>query len=334
MSYTVVYSDYNGYPGSDDTYDHRSGVETPILPDVNLYNSFNFKLYATTANANAPSTQESGAGSYNKAQSWRTSSSRPGTSTRSPHNAYLGTHIARVPTAMRWVRNQGPKNNAIAQNELGDWFTEEVLAKADNNGGGVKFVENTAQSGTKQFTFVTNADGGGQTRTRTHIFTVDHWNDLSIKGSYNAAVFCRNEFGYTNDSEGGPYTARSLGELPEKFDRVYKFLPDQREFTTLTFKIEIDWQLYVSWGIYGSNISSSQQNTILQKMGYNSSNDTGTDTNTITHVVNNSNNDCEKILRDILNERQRTPEEIDERYNQTFPKTAANTTITPSTKVQ
>ena len=334
MSYTVVYSDYNGYPGSSDTYDHRSGVETPILPDVNLYNSFNFKLYATTANANAPSTQESGAGSYNKAQSWRTSSSRPGTSTQSPHNAYLGTHVARVPTAMRWVRNQGPKNNAIAQNELGDWFTEEVLAKADNNGGGVKFVENTAQSGTKQFTFVTNAMGGGQERTRTHNFTVDHWNDLSIKGSYNAAVFCRNEFGYTNDYEGGTYTAKSLYELPEKFDRLYKFIPDQREFTTLTFKIEVDWRLYVSWGVYGSNISNSQIQTILQKMGYNSENDTGTDTHIITHVVNNSNNDYEKILNDLLGDRQRSEEEINERYNQTFPETAENVEFTKPTKVQ
>ena len=71
MSYTVVYSNYNGYPGSRDTYDFRGARETPILPDVNLYNSFNFKLYATTANANAPSTQESGAGSYGRGQSWR-----------------------------------------------------------------------------------------------------------------------------------------------------------------------------------------------------------------------------------------------------------------------
>ena len=58
MSYTVVFSEYNGYPGSQDTYDFRSGVETPLLPDVNLYNSFNFKIESTTANANAPSTQE------------------------------------------------------------------------------------------------------------------------------------------------------------------------------------------------------------------------------------------------------------------------------------
>ena len=63
MSYTVVYSKYNGYPGSKDTYNFRGARETPLLPDVNLYNSFNFEVKSTTANANASTTQESGAGS-------------------------------------------------------------------------------------------------------------------------------------------------------------------------------------------------------------------------------------------------------------------------------
>ena len=334
MSYTIVYSDYNGYPGSQDTYDFRSGAETPILPDVNLYNSFNFKLYATTANSNTPSTQESGAGSYGKGQSWRTSNSRPGTSTQYPHNAYFGTHVARVPTAVRWVRDQGPKSNAICQNEKGDWFTEEVLSKGDNKGGGVSFLDNPAPGGTTQFTFVTNADGGGQERTQTHTFTVPNWNDLSIMGSYNAAVFCYNEFGYTDDYEGGTYEVSSLWELPEKFDRLYKYIPDQREFTTLTFKIEVDWQVYVWWGVYQGAITAQQQQTILSKMGYSSASQTGTDTHTITHVVNNSNNDHEKILRDLISERQRSEEEINERYNQTFPDTAGNVEFTQPKKVQ
>ena len=336
MSYTVVYSDYNGYPGSRDTYDFRGARETPILPDVNLYNSFNFKLYATTANSSTPSTQEEGAGSYGRGQSWRTSNSRPGTSTRYPHNAYFGTHVARVPTAVRWVRTLGPKNNAIAQNELGDWFTEDVLAKADKRGGGVKFVDNPPEAGTRQFTFVTSANDTrtGQEKNSTHTFTVPNWNDLSIKGSYNAAVFCRNEFGYTNDYEGGTYTARSLWELPEKFDRLYKFIPDQREFTTLTFKIEVDWQVYVWWGVYQGAITAQQQQTILTKMGYNSASQTGTDTHTITHVVNNSNNDYEKILNDLLSDRQRSEEEINERYNQTFPKTVEDVEFTKPTKIQ
>ena len=90
---------------------------------------------------------------------------------------------------MRWVDDQGPENNAIAQNELGDWFTRAVLERSDNNGGGVKFVENAAESGTFAFTFVTSGTDtrtGGEKNT-THTFTVPHWNTLSIKGSYNAA---------------------------------------------------------------------------------------------------------------------------------------------------
>ena len=60
---------------------------------------------------------------------------------------------------------------------------EDVLAKSDNNGGGVKFVDNPPASGTFAFTFVTNADDTtGQGRNTTHTFTVPNWNDLSIKG--------------------------------------------------------------------------------------------------------------------------------------------------------
>ena len=65
-------------------------------------------------------------------------------------------------------------------------------------------------------------------------------------------------------------------------------------------------------------ITAQQQQTILTKMGYSSASQTGTDTHTITHVVNNSNNDYEKILNDLLSERQRSEEEINDRYNQTF----------------
>ena len=83
MSYTVVYSKYNGYPGSTDTYDFRGARETPLLPDVNLYNSFNFEVKSTTANANASTTQESGAGSYGRGNNYRTTNYRTGTSTES-----------------------------------------------------------------------------------------------------------------------------------------------------------------------------------------------------------------------------------------------------------
>ena len=166
-------------------------------------------------------------------------------------------------------------------------------------------------------------------------FNVPDWNTLSIKGSYNGAVFCYNEFGYTNDYEGGEYYATSLWELPEKFDNLFKFIPDQRESTTLTFTIEVDWKVYVSYGIYNANdIGSSNIDKIAASMGYsNLSTQTGTDTHTITHTVLNNNDDWEKILKDILENRQRSQEEQYERYNQTFPERefdiTASTQYTP-----
>ena len=122
---------------------------------------------------------------------------------------------------------------------------------------------------------------------------------------------------------GGTYEVNSLWELPDKFDNLYKFIPDQRETTTLTFTIEVDWKVYVSYGIYNAaDIGSSNLDRIASRMGYdNLSTQTGTDIHTITHIVNNTNNDWDKILRDILATRQRSPEEQYERYGQTFPQT-------------
>lgn len=323
MSYTIVYSDYNGLPGSESTYDYRSGAEKPILPDVNLYNSFNFTVKSSNINAGVPPTTQQGAGKLDNRYSNNTSYSsrgyRYGTSTRSPSGAYSGIHVARIPTAMRWVDTNGPNGDGIAQNEKGDWFNREVLAKADGQGGGVTFVENAAPSGNTTFTLVTDT----AERQNSATFTVPDWNTLSLKGSYNAAVFCYNEFGYTNDYVGGTYEVNSLWELPDKFDNLYKFIPDDRETTTLTFTIEVDWKVYVSYGIYNAaDIGSSNLDRIASRMGYdNLSTQTGTDIHTITHIVNNTNNDWDKILRDILATRQRSPEEQYERYGQTFPQT-------------
>ena len=61
MSYTIVYSDYNGLPGSSSTYDFRSGAEKSILPDVNLYNSFSFTVKSSNINAGVPPTTQKGA---------------------------------------------------------------------------------------------------------------------------------------------------------------------------------------------------------------------------------------------------------------------------------
>ena len=321
MSYTIITSDYNGVPGSTSTYDFLSGKEKPLLPDVDLYNSFNFELRSSCINAAASPTQKEGAGKldnrYSNSDGYYEKGVRYGSSTRSPSGAYGGIHVARVPTAMRWINTLGPNGDGIAQNEKGDWFSEEVLARADGKGGGITFVTNPAPSGTKQFTLVTDT----AERQDSATYTVPDWNSLSLKGSYNAAVFCYNEFGYTNDYVGGTYEVNSLWELPEKIDNLYKFIPDQRESTTLTFTIEVDWRVYVSYGLYGSYLSSNQKNSILSRMGYNSENDTGTDTHTVTHVINNSEDNYDEILRDILDNRQRTLEEQHERYGQTFPQT-------------
>lgn len=321
MSYTIITSPYNGVPGSDETYDFLSGEEKPLLPAVDLYNSFNFELESSAINAAAPPTQQEGAGKpsarYSNSSNYATSGTRYGTSTRSPSGAYGGVHHARIPTAMRWINTLGPNGDGIAQNEKGDWFSEEVLAKPDGRGGGVTFVTNPAPSGTTTFTLVTDTTERQDSAT----YVVPDWNSLSIKGSYNAAVFCYNEFGYTDDYVGGTYEVNSLWELPEKFDNLYKFIPDQRESTTLTFTIEVDWKLYVSYGLIGSYLTQGDKDKMLSRMGYNSESDTGTDTHTVTHVVNNSEDNYEEILRDLLDNRQRTLEEQHERYGQTFPQT-------------
>ncbi len=323
MSYTIVYSDYNGLPGSSSTYDFRSGAEKPILPAVDLYNSFSFTIKSSNINAGVPPTTQTGAGrpdvTYSNSTNYRTRGYRYGSSTRKPSGAYGGVHVARIPTAMRWVDTNGPDGDGIAQNEKGDWFNREVLAKADGNGGGVTFEGNPAPSGNTSFTLVTDTDD----EQGSSSFTVPDWNTLTIKGSYNASVFCYNEFGYTNDYEGGEYYATSLWELPDKFDNLFKFIPDQRESTTLSFTIEVDWMVYTGFGIYNQNdIGSSNLSKIASRMGYNNlSGQTGTDTHVITHVVNNNNDDWEKILKDLLNNRQRSLEEQQERYGQTFPKT-------------
>ena len=58
MSNTIIYSDYNSFPGQEDTYDFGSGAQTPIFPDVTLYKSFNYTLKSTGVNSAPSPTQE------------------------------------------------------------------------------------------------------------------------------------------------------------------------------------------------------------------------------------------------------------------------------------
>ncbi len=341
MSYTIVYSDYNGLPGGEGNYDYLSGAEAPILPAVDLYNSFNFEVKSTTANVAAPPTQQTGAGkdglSYSNSTNYNTRGYRYGSSTAKPQGAYANIHVARIPTDMRWVDTGGPNGDGIAQNEKGDWFNREVLSKADGRGSGVTFVKNPTPPGTISFSFVTSTDEEDGAES----FTVLDWNTLSIQGSYNGGVFCYNEFGFLDDDPNtygnADYTSKtyevtSLYELPEKIDNLYKFVPDQRESTTLTFTIEIDWVVAVNYGLYAGFIDASNQAKILDRMGYNSPTQTGTDVHTITHVINNDTGDWPKILEEILATRQRSQEEQNERLGQTFPNTEIE--ISPSQKIE
>ena len=341
MSYTIVYSDYNGLPGGKGNYDFLSGAEAPILPDVDLFNSFNFEVKATTAEVSAPPTQRTGAGrdgtQYSNSTNYRSRGDRYGSSPSKPAGAYVGIHVARIPTDVRWVDTNGPDGDGIAQNEKGDWFSREVLAKADGKGGGVTFVKNPTPSGTTSFSFVTSTDESEAAES----FTVLDWNSLSIQGSYNGGVFCYNEFAYVDEDPntyGNPdytsqtYEVTSLFELPEKFDNLYKFIPDQRESTTLTFTIEVDWHVYISYGAYAGLINASNQAKILARMGYDNATQTGTDVHTITHTINNDTRHWPKILEEILATRQRSQAEQNERLGQTFPTTDIE--VTPAKKVE
>ena len=341
MSYTIVFSDYNGLPGGTGNYDYLSGAQAPILPAVDLFNSFNFEVKATTAEVAAPPTQKTGAGkdgrTYSNSTNYRTRGTRYGASTAKPQGAYGGIHVARVPTDVRWVDTGGPDGDGIAQNEKGDWFNREVLSKADGKGGGVTFVKNPTASGNTDLSFVTSTEEV----TAAESFTIPAWNSLSIQGSYNGGVFCYNEFGYVDedpntygnaDYTSKTYEVSNLYELPEKIDQLYKFVPDQRETTTLTFTVEVDWKVYISYGIYAGFIDASNQAKILDRMGYTSATETGTDVHTITHVINNDNSNWPKILEEILATRQRSQEEQDERLGQTFPKTDIE--VTASQKIE
>lgn len=317
MSNTIVYSDYNGYPGlntaTSKSYDYFSGYSLPILPDVNLYKSFNYLLSATTANSVVTPTVVD----PNKTSWWSDPNGyKSGVATQSQEYGYAGTDIIKIVTGIEWVRNGGPNGDGICFNEKGDWFNEATLGQADSEGSGVKFTNVNYPGQTIPFTHLT------RTNNFNRLFTINisKPNDLRIAGAYNGAVFCYNKFEYTNDDQGTIYTAKSLYELPEKFDNLVSFIPDQRESTTLTFTVRVSWQRYVGWGIWDALLSTSKKNEILNNYTNNGFGSSGVDTHIIKHVVKNTNPNWAKILREILRDRQRSLEEQDARYGQTFPK--------------
>lgn len=320
MSNTIIYSTYNGYPGRPTTdttpgYNWLSGTQPPLLPTVNLYNNFSFELKATTANAFQTST-EIESGTTEGFGRFAETELRQGVARSSANFGIAGANIFKAPTSMTWVTDLGPQGNAVAQNERGDWFTMESLTTADQNGGGIQLtsVPGGSNNGADPFTYLTSTPN----YTSTYNTTLPICNSLKISGSYNAAVFCYNQFDYTNDYEGTVYTAKSLYELPEKIDNLVSFIPDRRESTTLTFWIRVSWTRTVNWGIW-LPISDSKKDSLLDQYDTNGFDSTGTDLHKVTHVINNNNPNWGKILNDIISQRQRTLEEQDIRYGQNFP---------------
>lgn len=321
MSNIIITSDYNDYPGKGSNYDFSSGTELPLLPNVNLFNSFSYTLYADTGNSQLPSTSfDTGRGSY------ATTGIRNGVAPNSTEFGVFGTNILKIPVDVNWVMTGGPSGNGVCQNERGDWFTEEALRTADRMGSGVRLTK-INNTGTKTVTYITDADTSSGRYTASYsIVNVPAWPDLVITGSYNDAIFCYNLFEYTNDDKGTVYQAKSLYELPEKIDNLVTFIPDSRSSTTLTFTLRVDWIRHENWGSLDS-LSAANKNVLLGIYNSNDFGSSGTDFHKVTHVVNNT-NDYRRALDQILNQRQRTLQEQDKRYGQNFPATQIK--LTPS----
>lgn len=325
MANTIIYSDYNGFPGSEDTYDFLSGEESPIFPDVTLYNSFDYTLKSTGADArDSPTEVDDGATGGDLDDSDTTPGgakpTRSGAST-SPRYGYSSVFVAKVPTAMRWKTDMGPDGDGAAQNEKGDWFSEEVLGKADRFGPGIRLDE-VPRSGTETLYYVQEDTARG---TSTAQYTADAWNYLKIHGAYNAAVFPYNQFAYTDEyptKDNGYGTGGgevdSLYELPGKFNALHKFIPDQRDQTTLTFTVEVDWiRVFINSG-YGQYMNQTQKDTVLAGFDGQGVTASGTDLHTVNHVVFNDTSNWKPLLEETL-EKQYTTEEQWKNGGQDFP---------------
>lgn len=172
MSNTIIYTNYNKYPGTPNNYSFTSGRQLPLLPDVNLYNSFNYTIYAGTANSQKPSTSTTATG-Y---QGYASTGIRNGVSPNSTQYGVAGANIFKIPTDVNWVVDGGPQGNGICQNEKGDWFTEESLGTADGQGLGVKLGK-IERTGTVDISLITNA-----TTTPGNVYATSHqaFVDLSL----------------------------------------------------------------------------------------------------------------------------------------------------------
>lgn len=313
--YTVIYNDYNTYPGKPATrfspgYNFETGAEPAVLPTVNLQNNFSFTLSAGVRNSYMPSTLD------DNYQGFANTGVRNGAAPQSTKFGYASSlfNIGKRITKVEWVLNGGPQGNAAAQNELGEWLTYESLRTSDSDGTGIRLELIPPSSPTGNYEIITDTPDYDSTETDVGIAL---WDQLKISGSYNAAVFCHNQFQYTNDDIGTVYNANSFYELPQKIDNIVSFIPDQRRSTTLTYRVKVSWDRIENWK--SSPFTTAQRNTILANYNINDLGASGTDIHTITHTINNTNNNWSALLNYTI-ARQRTLEEQNARYGQTFPK--------------
>ena len=312
--YTVIYNDYNTYPGKPATrftagYNFETGSEPAVLPTVNLQNNFSFTLSAGVINSYLPSTLD------DNYQGYANTGVRNGDAPRSTKFGYSSSlfNIGKRITKVEWILNGGPQGNGAAQNELGEWLTYESLRVSDGDGTGIRLETIPPPSPTGNYTIVTDTEEYDSTYTDVGIAL---WDQLKISGSYNAAVFCHNQFEYTNDDIGTVYRANSLFELPERIDNIVSFIPDQRQTTTLTYRVRVSWSRTENW--QSAPFTTGQRNTILGKYTANDMGPTGEDIHTITHTINNNKNNWGAILNSVI-ARQRSLDEQNTRYGQTFP---------------
>lgn len=329
---TRVYTTYNPNPGLPSTatnvkgYNFQSGTEPPVLPPVNLFNNFSTQVYAAEALYNRPSTlqDETTSITSNVERGYVQGPVRTGPSYGADPRAFI---FRKLITKVEWVMNNGPKGNGVCQNEKGDWFTYEALRSSDGKGTGITLSTAPPEQPTES-NYELDFTYGATSRYKFDAGLTPLWNSLKISGSYNAAIFCYNKFEYTNDDQGTIFTARSLYELPRKFDNLVSFIPDQREKSTLTYYIKVSWVRSIYWGIWGTLLSNSKRQEIADNYENNAGfGESGYDIHAVKQEVRNNNPNWGKILKDILKDRQRSLEEQDARYGQTFPK--QKITITP-----
>lgn len=337
---TLVYSSYNPYPGapsgssiigssgrvntSTTGYNFLTGREPALLPQVNLFNSFDYELKLGVSYNSTPSTLISGIEvdqSYANTgiRSAAGSSLTPSfgmTSESEPTGLY---RVYKKPVEARWVKTGGPQNNGVARNERGDWFTEEALSTADDQGTGIRLTTQSDPDSSPYYVgFSTTTSSSGSSTSTAIATSGTPWNKLRINGSYNSSVFCYNEFDYITDNNDDVIRATSLFELPERIDNIISFIPDERSTTTLEFYIEVDYvlEVYDPFG-FGSSSTSS----ILDLYEDNGVPISGTDIHRVTHVIKNNTSNWPRVLQEIIDNRQRSLDEQDARYGNTFPTT-------------